>query len=825
MIIMGSFSIKQKLLLITMASTTVALLLSAFAFLTFEFTTYRAMMVRDLSALAQITGSQSTAALIYGDKETAREVLHALAAKPGMVAAGLYSTNEFFAGEGFGSDILPRPLPSQPPAEGWSFAGGHLSLCRHIELDGEKIGAIYLQSDLTALYAELWRYICITLVFLAVSLAATYLLASRLQRIVSGPISHLAQTAESVSTGHNYSVRAKKESNDELGQLIDSFNDMLGRIQAGDRALKDANDDLEKRVVARTQDLQQQFSRISLLNQITHAVAARRDFASIVMEVLQQLEEHLPLDFGSAYLFDAQAETLTSVARSPKSRALAEQMQIPQVVPLRHSRFRSCLKLDELAYMPDLSQDDSLMSQKVVQAGFFSSIGAPLIVEGRIFGLLVLLRRQKDGFSPAELGFIRGLSAHVVLAVNQVQLYQNLQKAYNDLHQTQQAAMQQERLKALGQMASGIAHDINNALSPIVGFSDLIVRTESTLSSDTKKYLGYIKTAGDDIAHIVAGLREFYRSREDNESLACLHLNHIVEQVIGMTRPRWRDIPQSRGVMIEVHKEFSPHLPDLAGIESEIRDALTNLIINAVDALPAGGTITVRTLMQRGETVSSAIIEVRDSGIGMDEKTRKRCLEPFFSTKGGRGTGLGLAMVYGVVERHEGRIEIDSAPGKGTTMRLIFPIRKINSLQHVESEKIAPPGPFHVLCIDDEPSMRELLHEMLRHDGHRVEMADGGKSGLAAFQAAQQRGQPFDVVITDLGMPFVDGREVVTTLKKQSPETPIIMLTGWGEFMKKEDILLTQVAGILGKPPRIREIRALFSQVPRPPLKPTACAG
>jgi DNA-binding response OmpR family regulator len=121
--------------------------------------------------------------------------------------------------------------------------------------------------------------------------------------------------------------------------------------------------------------------------------------------------------------------------------------------------------------------------------------------------------------------------------------------------------------------------------------------------------------------------------------------------------------------------------------------------------------------------------------------------------------------------------------------------------------------------------MRELLHEMLRHDGHRVEMADGGKSGLAAFQAAQQRGQPFDVVITDLGMPFVDGREVVTTLKKQSPETPIIMLTGWGEFMKKEDILLTQVAGILGKPPRIREIRALFSQVPRPPLKPTACAG
>jgi len=809
---MGSFSIKQKLLLITMVSTTVALLLSASAFLTFEFTTYRAMMVRDLSALAQITGSQSTAALTYGDKETAAEILHALAAKPGIVAAGLYSTNEFFAGESFGSHILLRPLPPKPPADGWSFAGGRLALCRHIELNGEKIGAIYLRSDLTGLYAELWRYICITLVFLVVSLAATYLLASRLQHIVSGPISHLAQTAESVSTGHNYSIRATKKSNDELGRLIDSFNDMLGRIQAGDRALKAANDDLEKRVAARTQDLQQQISRISLLNQITRAVAARRDFASIVCEVLEQLEEHLPLDYGSAYLFDAQTETLSAVARGPKSRPLAEQMQIAQVMPLGETQFRSHCKNDDLVYVPDLSRDDAVLSQKLVRAGFFSSIVAPLIVEDGVFGILVLRRRQKDGFSPAELEFIRGLSAHVALAVNQAQLYLNLQKAYNDLHQTQQAAMQQERLKALGQMASGIAHDINNALSPIVGFSDLIVRTEPALGPDTKKYLGYIRTAGDDIAHIVAGLREFYRSREENESLACLHLNQIVEQVIGMTRPRWRDIPQSRGIMIQVHKEFSPHLPDLAGIESEIRDALTNLIINAVDALPVGGTITVRTLMQSGENISSAIIEVRDSGIGMDEKTRKRCLEPFFSTKGGRGTGLGLAMVYGVVERHEGRIEIDSQPGKGTTMRLIFPIRKISPSQPVDSEKTAPPGPFHVLCIDDEPSMRELLHEMLRHDGHHVEMADGGKSGLTAFQAAQKRGQPFDVVITDLGMPFVDGREVVTTLKQQAPETPIIMLTGWGEFMKKDDVLPTQVAGILGKPPRIREIRALLHQ-------------
>ncbi len=326
-----------------------------------------------------------------------------------------------------------------------------------------------------------------------------------------------------------------------------------------------------------------------------------------------------------------------------------------------------------------------------------------------------------DGFQPrGPEVHIQSLSTHVALAVRQAQLYQDLQKAYNELHQTQQAVMQHERLKALGQMACGIAHDINNALSPIVGFSELLLRIESNLSADGKKYLNYIKTAGEDISHIVAGLKEFYRLRDEHEALVPLKLNQIVEQVVDMTRPRWRDQPQRRGVMIEMRKDLAQELPELFGIESEIREALTNLILNAVDAMPSGGSLQVRSRVGP----STVMLEVCDTGIGMDETIRKRCLEPFFSTKGKRGTGLGLAMVYGIMERHEGRIDIDSAPGKGSTMRLIFPLPKTAPAPALVAELEAQSGPLHILCIDDEPTVRNLISEMLRHDGHEVATAE-----------------------------------------------------------------------------------------------------
>src|SRR6266436_4902704 len=297
--------------------------------------------------------------------------------------------------------------------------------------------------------------------------------------------------------------------------------------------------------------------------------------------------------------------------------------------------------------------------------------------------------------------------------------------------------------------------------------------------------------------------------------------NHLVEQVIDMTRPRWRDIPQGLGVTVEMQTNLDPLVPELVGIESELREALTNLILNAVDALPQGGKIEVRTRAvslapfsaNHHRTPTHVVLEVSDTGSGMDEQTRKHCLEPFFSTKGRRGTGLGLAMVYGVIERHEGKIEIESEPGHGTIMRLVLPIRKAGTDRDIAAGEVTAPTPLQILCIDDEPMLHELLKHILESDGHQVKVTDSGQAGLEAFRAAHGRGKPFDIVITDLGMPYLDGRQVAKALKLESPRTPIVLLTGWGAFMKEDGDIAENVDGVLSKPPRSRELRETLNRL------------
>jgi DNA-binding response OmpR family regulator/anti-sigma regulatory factor (Ser/Thr protein kinase) len=275
-------------------------------------------------------------------------------------------------------------------------------------------------------------------------------------------------------------------------------------------------------------------------------------------------------------------------------------------------------------------------------------------------------------------------------AESEAELHRALKQAYDDLRQTQDAVMQQERLRALGQMASGIAHDINNAISPVALYVDILLEKEPNLSPRTRQYLEITQRAIDDVAHTVGRMREFYRQREPELVLAPVDLNQLIQQVVDLTRARWSDMPQQRGAVIDVRMELAPGLGRIAGIESEIREALTNLVFNAVDAMPDGGRLTLRTSAGCGapDTLLAEYVqaEVMDNGAGMDEETRRQCLEPFFTTKGERGTGLGLAMVYGVVRRHNAEIEIESLLGRGTTIRLRFAPATV-------SEAIAPAAP------------------------------------------------------------------------------------------------------------------------------------
>ena len=256
--------------------------------------------------------------------------------------------------------------------------------------------------------------------------------------------------------------------------------------------------------------------------------------------------------------------------------------------------------------------------------------------------------------------------------------------------------------------------------------------------------------------------------------------------------------------------ELASDLPVIMGAASEIRDALTNLIFNAVDAMPEGGTLTLRTravpapgAADERESATLVHLEVCDTGVGMDEETKRRCLEPFFTTKGERGTGLGLAMVYGMVQRHSAEIEIESEPGKGTTTRLVFPPAAPAAVSMVRPPApLRPAQPLRILIVDDDPLLIKSLRDTLASDGHHVTTADGGQAGIDAFVAAQQRREPFAAVITDLGMPFVDGRKVAAAVKSASPSTPVILLTGWGQRLIAEDEIPAHVDRVLNKPPK-----------------------
>jgi CheY-like chemotaxis protein/anti-sigma regulatory factor (Ser/Thr protein kinase) len=250
--------------------------------------------------------------------------------------------------------------------------------------------------------------------------------------------------------------------------------------------------------------------------------------------------------------------------------------------------------------------------------------------------------------------------------------------------------------------------------------------------------------------------------------------------------------------------------PAILGVASELREALINLIFNAVDAMPQGGRLTLQTRA----TPTTVILEVIDTGTGMDAITRQRCLEPFYTTKNDRGTGLGLAMVYGITERHAAQLVIESAVGQGTTVRLLFPIApREDERQQQSAEVEVGTRPLRILVVDDDPMVRELLCEVLQIEGHVVTGVDRGRVGLEALRGARERQEPFEVVMTDLGMPEMDGREVARGVKHAAPDTPVILLTGWGQALEQEGALPPHVDLLLSKPPRLAELRAALRAI------------
>ena len=626
-----------------------------------------------------------------------------------------------------------------------------------------------------------------------------------------------------------------------FGVLASGLMLMLGLMRMGttdtarrmrvEHELTLSKEALETRVVARTVELEglnadlrreigvrheaelrtlMQLERLELLRRLTHGIAERHDLASIFQVVVRSIEEHLPADFAALCDHEADSAALTVSRIGARSEHLALELAMSEraQIPVDQNGLARCMA-GEQVYEPDLLAVDFPFPQRLARGGLRSLVMVPLRDErGGVFAVLLVARRAPRAFSSGECEFLRQLCDHVALAASQAQLHASLQQAYEELRRTQNAILEQERLRALGQMASGIAHDINNAISPVAVYVDAILEHETGFSQRTRNQLEIVRRAVDDVAHTVARMGEFYRRRPAQLELAPVKVDRVLREVLELTRARWSDMPQHRGVFIETRVESAADLPIVLGIESELREALVNLVLNAVDSMPEGGRLTLRAGVSiEPDTVGRVYVEVSDTGTGMDEETRRRCLEPFFTTKGERGSGLGLAMVYGIAQRHEMQIGIESAPGAGTTFRLTFPL----ALPSAKAPGVAPaqkvPRRTRILLIDDDPLLLTSLRDVLVDDGHEVETADGGRAGIDAFLAAQRAGNPFPVVLTDLGMPHVDGRAVAASIAAAAPATSIIMLTGWGHRLVASGEVPAHVVAVLSKPPNLTHLR------------------
>jgi len=373
-----------------------------------------------------------------------------------------------------------------------------------------------------------------------------------------------------------------------------------------------------------------------------------------------------------------------------------------------------------------------------------------------------------------------------------------------ELGVAQQQIVQQASLRALGQMASGIAHDFNNALSPIIGFSEFLLKHPAQLADQekAKKFLTSINTCGQDAANVVRRLREFGRQRVAGQISEAIDLPGLVLQIIDLTQPRWQDQAQAAGVTINIATDLGK-VPIIAGEEFAIRELLTNLIFNAVDALPAGGTITL------GTAVAEEFVRVwvSDTGTGMTEEVRQRCFEPFFTTKDDKGTGLGLAMVHGIVQRHGGTVEVESQLGQGTTFTIRLPLKLPNPVASGSSESVRGKR-LRVLVVDNEPLLREIVEALLTDNGHIVATAESGEAALQRLQSLQ-----FDLVITDKAMPNMNGEQLAAAIHARDPGLPVILMTGFGDLMKVAGEMPPHIRAILSKPITEESLRAALAKV------------
>jgi len=453
------------------------------------------------------------------------------------------------------------------------------------------------------------------------------------------------------------------------------------------------------------------------------------------------------------------------------------------------------------------SEDDFLL-----QVGLRACLAVPVRLRRQTVGALYVGDPEARDFSADQIEAVQVLASMLALGMENNRLYGEVQGALQGLERAQEQLVQTSSARAAGAMAGGIANEFNNVLAIVLGKTQLML--SRVPDGPLREDLADIEEAGWRAADIVRRLQGFAATSAD-DATGPVDLIAVVQDAMTLTRAVWKDEAEARGVQIDVVTDLDLHL-SVDGQATALREGVMNLILNAIDAMPQGGRLGLTA--RRVDT--GVELQVSDTGEGIREDIRRRMFDPFFTTRAPHRTGLGLSVVQGVVSRHRGSVHVRSEPGGGTTVTLWFPVASARAVEvpppAAEQAKAAALSDIaSILVLEDEDRIRTMLVEALASAGHRVESATDGLTGLARFQ-----GGAFDVVLTDLSLPECSGLDVASSVKRLRPDTPVILITGWGHLLDPEKLREAGVDLMLVKPFRLERVLAVLADALR--LRPSA---
>jgi PAS domain S-box-containing protein len=785
-----SLSIRTKLTLMVMATTCVAVLVSLVSVGIWDDVRFRDRLCSEAKTLAAIVAHHSTAALSSGQPRSVQESLRALGLDPHLGAATIFDAQ----GRLFARYQRPGwtlPPPGVQLEESAKFHPDYLEVFLGVRMQGQRLGTVALQSDLDELSERRRHATEMGSFVLALAASVGFVLARRLQRFISRPILQLSETSRVVAAEQSYHLRVPKHAHDELGQLIDGFNDMLAEIEARDAALHQARAELEERVAERTREL---FEANTRLQTEVDAHKGAREGSEELRRELEGAYEHLQREA------EERAGVQEALRRSEERFSKAFRSSPVALAILTHKSRAFVDVNDRFAEFVGCGRE------RIIGSTMFSlALWSVPETRARIEQLLAdghplhdwqCKIMGSDGQTRAArlsaVTFMLGTEQCVLLMTEDISEHVNLE---SQLRQAQ-------KMDAIGQLASGLAHDFNNLLTIIQGYAQVIAAMPSTqgmVRGSLEKVVGACQRG----AQLTRQLLTF--SRKQVAQPKVLDLNQVVDNLTHMLRPLL-------GEHVQLKWTPSPTEPLIEGDAGMLEQVLVNLAVNARDAMPKGGDLILgafeceidesyvqyRPQAKPGRFVC---LQVSDSGCGMDQQTLERIFEPFFTTKSlGKGTGLGLATVYGIVKQHRGWIEVASQPGVGTTFKIFLPTTHAQKPQPEtpNTELIPRGGQETILVVEDEPALRELETTILRNLGYEVLEASHGREALAIWHRLESKPA---LLLTDIMMPEgINGLELADRLRTDLPHLKVVYTSGYSPELFGGKVNLHNRSNFLPKP-------------------------